>query len=328
MNSVFFLLIQPIVNYLDVILLVTVFFTGWIGFKIGFIRLIFLLTKWAGAFLLAFFLYPDVAPILSANFIIPDQWQLAASFFLVFLVGFLVLSLGIYLINKVVHPALHNSPINRFAGIIPGIAIGLLSALFIVKATAASLWHEAASEAKLGIITQPLNNSADWAISKISNVFDIPTQPKISGAFGEDASVHLSEEFKSNNFISRADLEQQLFQLVNKERVAVGLAKVVADDALHIVALKHAEDMFTRGYFSHDTPEGIDPFERMNKLHIRFKTAGENLAHSNTLLSAHTGLMKSPGHRANILNTHFSRLGIAVLDGGTKGLMIVQEFRN
>ena len=102
----------------------------------------------------------------------------------------------------------------------------------------------------------------------------------------------------------------------------------MADEVLQNAAFKHAEDMFTRGYFSHDTPEGIDPFERMKQLHIRFKAAGENLAHSNALLSAHNGLMKSPGHRANILNAHFGRLGIAILDGGDKGLMIVEEFRD
>lgn len=315
-------------NYFDLILLGIILLTAWIGFKRGFIRLFFLLIRWAGAFLLAFFLYPDVAPILSANFIIKDQWQLSVSFFMVFLTGILLLSLGIYLINKVLRPAVHSSYINRFAGIIPGIVIGLLSALLIVKVTAASLWQEAAAEARQGTIAHPLNKSADWVIDKTNNFFTLPAQQHISGAFELGPGVNLSEEFKCDHFISRPNLEQQLLQLVNKERSAMGLIKVVVDDALQIAALQHAEDMFTRGYFSHETPEGIDPFERMKLLHIRFKTAGENLAHSNALLSAHTGLMNSPGHRANILNAHFRRLGIAILDGGDKGLMIVQEFRN
>lgn len=315
-------------NYFDLILFCIIFLTGLIGFKRGFIRLFLLLIKWAGAVLLALFLYLDVAPILSANFIIHDQWQLAVSFFVVFTIGFLLLSLGVYFINKVLRPELHNSKINRIAGIIPGVGLGLLPALLIVKLTAISLWPEAAAEARQGIITRPLNNSADWAISKISNVITTPTKQQISSAFEVSPGINLSEEFKCTNFISRADLEQQLLQLVNMERSAKGLTKVVADEALRIAAFKHAEDMFTRGYFSHETPEGIDPFERMKRLHIRFKTAGENLAHSNALLPAHTGLMNSPGHRANILNVHFRRLGIAILDGGDKGLMIVEEFKN
>ncbi|MDQ3129497.1 MAG: colicin V production protein, partial [Acidobacteriota bacterium] len=43
---------------------------------------------------------------------------------------------------------------------------------------------------------------------------------------------------------------------------------------------------------------------------------------------AHTGLMNSPGHRANILQPNFGRVGIGVLDGGRRGLMITQNFRN
>jgi uncharacterized protein YkwD len=86
--------------------------------------------------------------------------------------------------------------------------------------------------------------------------------------------------------------------------------------------------MFARGYFAHDTPEGRDPFERMREAKIRFETAGENLALAPTVQVAHRGLMNSPGHRANILNAQFGRVGIGIMDGGIRGLMISQEFRN
>jgi uncharacterized protein YkwD len=56
--------------------------------------------------------------------------------------------------------------------------------------------------------------------------------------------------------------------------------------------------------------------------------AGENLAMAQSLNIAHDGLMKSPGHRANILRLHFGRVGIGVLDGGRDGLMVTQNFRN
>ena len=76
------------------------------------------------------------------------------------------------------------------------------------------------------------------------------------------------------------------------------------------------------------TPEGRDPFERMREANVRFLAAGENLALAPTLQIAHTGLMNSPGHRANILRPGFGRLGIGILDGGVYGIMISQEFRN
>jgi uncharacterized protein YkwD len=66
----------------------------------------------------------------------------------------------------------------------------------------------------------------------------------------------------------------------------------------------------------------------MKAAHIRFINAGENLALAQTLQIAHTNLMNSPGHRANILSPAFGRLGIGILDGGYYGIMISQEFRN
>ena len=87
-------------------------------------------------------------------------------------------------------------------------------------------------------------------------------------------------------------------------------------------------DMFNRGYFSHITPEGQTPGNRMRKEGVRFITSGENLALGQTLLICHNGLMNSPGHRANILNPAYERIGIGILDGGKYGLMITQNFRN
>jgi uncharacterized protein YkwD len=71
-----------------------------------------------------------------------------------------------------------------------------------------------------------------------------------------------------------------------------------------------------------------DPFDRMREANVRFVTAGENLALVPTVQVAHRGLMNSPGHRANILYPQFARVGIGIMDGGIRGLMISQEFRN
>jgi uncharacterized protein YkwD len=86
--------------------------------------------------------------------------------------------------------------------------------------------------------------------------------------------------------------------------------------------------MFARGYFAHETPEGRSPFDRMQADGVRFQAAGENLALAPSLQVAHNGLMNSPGHRANILGKDFGRVGIGILDGGMRGLMVTQNFRN
>jgi uncharacterized protein YkwD len=126
----------------------------------------------------------------------------------------------------------------------------------------------------------------------------------------------------------RPELEVEMLEMVNRERASAGLAPLAPDLELTETARKHSADMFRRGYFSHNTPENFSPFDRIRRDNIRFLTAGENLALAPTLEIAHTGLMNSPGHRANILRPQFGRLGIGIMDGGRRGLMITQNFRN
>jgi len=119
-----------------------------------------------------------------------------------------------------------------------------------------------------------------------------------------------------------------MLELINRERAANNLEPLEADPEMTEVARLHSADMFARSYFSHNTPEGKTPFERMRDQDVRYRTAGENLALAPTLQIAHTGLMNSPGHRANILQPRFGRVGIGILDGGRRGLMVTQNFRN
>jgi uncharacterized protein YkwD len=103
---------------------------------------------------------------------------------------------------------------------------------------------------------------------------------------------------------------------------------LVRDPAIDEVARAYSKTMLQRGFFSHDTPEGQSPFDRMRVGGVDFVVAGENLALAPTVTLAHQGLMDSPGHRANILRPEFGRVGIgaAVADG--RGRMFTQNFAN
>jgi uncharacterized protein YkwD len=100
------------------------------------------------------------------------------------------------------------------------------------------------------------------------------------------------------------------------------------DMQLRKLARSHSLDMFQRGYFSHYTPDGLSPFDRMNAANIEYTYAGENLALAPSTDLAMQGLMNSPGHRANILNPNFNKIGIGAIDGGIYGIMFSQEFTN
>jgi uncharacterized protein YkwD len=114
--------------------------------------------------------------------------------------------------------------------------------------------------------------------------------------------------------------------LINNERTSRGLKAIVFDANLAQVGRDHCSDMFKRGYFSHYTPEGASPFDRMVSNGISFNYAGENLALAPNVDLSMQGLMQSPGHKANILSSNFNRVGIGVIDGGIYGEMFCQEF--
>lgn len=125
--------------------------------------------------------------------------------------------------------------------------------------------------------------------------------------------------------ISTAD-EQAMLNLINKERAAKGLKPLALDDKLTQIARMKAQDMIDKNYFSHQSPTYGSPFDMMKNNGITYRYAGENLAGAPDVNTAHTNLMNSPTHRANILSDKYTRVGIGVVSGGPYGKMYVQEF--
>ncbi len=141
-----------------------------------------------------------------------------------------------------------------------------------------------------------------------------------------DESVNLG--FKTASFKPNPEAENQMFELVNQERAKRGIKTLIFDQTLSVVAREHSGDMFTRGYFSHYTPEGKNVADRASAHGIKYLVIGENLAYAPNLMLAHNGLMNSKGHRDNILSLDFNKIGIGIMDGGVYGLMVTQVFSN
>lgn len=123
-----------------------------------------------------------------------------------------------------------------------------------------------------------------------------------------------------------AQLEQQMLTLINAERAKEGLKPLQMDQRLVELARMKSQDMIEKNYFSHTSPTYGDPFQMMQDYGIQYWMAGENLAGNPSLTGAHQALMNSPGHRANILKSEFSHVGIGVVRGGPYGMMITQMF--
>lgn len=121
-------------------------------------------------------------------------------------------------------------------------------------------------------------------------------------------------------------MEQQMVNLVNQERTKQGLKPLEVDMRLVKAARLKSQDMITKNYTSHISPTYGSPFDMMKSMGISFNTAGENLAGAGTVDRAFTNLMNSAGHRANMMNPNYTKIGIGIIQGGPYGLMITQMF--
>ena len=317
-------------NYVDVLLLLIVALAMWAGWAKGFILGITDLFVWLGSLLIGFFFYQETGKLLYKIFPALGVWGFPLGFLLTVIASRVILSL---IVNRLIRqtPAdAHLSPVNKAMGIIPGVITGsIYAAILAALLLSVPMWNGLAKEARESKIANQLGVQVAWLDQKFSPIFGEAAKQTMNRMVVKpesDETVNLHYTVKDPT--ARPDLERAMLALVNEERTKRGLPAVKADSALTRVARAHSVDMFARGYFSHYTPEKKDPFDRMRSAGVKFLTAGENLALGRTLKICHEGLMNSPGHRANILNPSFGRLGIGVLDGGIYGLMISQEFRN
>jgi uncharacterized YkwD family protein len=124
------------------------------------------------------------------------------------------------------------------------------------------------------------------------------------------------------NTTTQSAFATQVFNLVNQERAKAGLNALTNNSALSAMALDKAKDMYNNNYFDHNSPSYGSPFDMMKTYGIQFTYAGENIAKGQqSPQEVMTAWMNSQGHRDNILNSHFTKIGVAYYNGEW-----VQEF--
>jgi uncharacterized protein YkwD len=318
-------------NLIDIVLIVLVLLSVFNGWRRGFILGVLDLLGWALVLVAGLRFYQPVARWLGAHVgLWSEVWNRPIAFVIIaILTGGLVQLAGHALLRRL-PKALHKQTFNRLLGVIPGLANGLMTAALVAALLLAIPFGEGLRErARESPLVNRLAVYAERLEAALHPVFAEAVAETLNLlTIQPESHERVSLPYKVANPRSRPDLEARMLELVNQERVAAGLKPLAPDSELTEVARRHSADMFARGYFAHDTPEGHDPFDLMRAANVRFVTAGENLALAPTVQVAHRGLMNSPGHRANILHPQFGRVGIGIMDGGIRGLMISQEFRN
>ena len=113
------------------------------------------------------------------------------------------------------------------------------------------------------------------------------------------------------------EYEQEVIRLVNEIRADNGLKPLTYDWELSRVARYKSQDMKDNRYFSHTSPVYGSPFQMIKNFGISFRSAGENIARGYaTPQAVVNGWMNSSGHRANILSSSFTKIGVGYVADG------------
>lgn len=124
-----------------------------------------------------------------------------------------------------------------------------------------------------------------------------------------------------------SDWERQVVDLVNQERAKAGLQPLESDWQLARVARYKSADMRDVNYFAHQSPTYGSPFEMMQAFGVSYRYAGENIAAGQrSPEEVVTAWMNSSGHRANILNRNFTKIGVGFVEGGSYRYYWTQMF--
>lgn len=223
-------------------------------------------------------------------------------------------------------PGVH--PLDRGLGVIPGAAQGIVIAFVLVLASGffstTAMAGDWLAESHLGLQlyrsgTSRVLNTAGAVGFEPSEFFALTKQ-------SQHGSHVLPFKLDDDELAINVEEEAAMLDLINAERAAVGLPSLEMDPELSTVARFHGIEMFHEGYFSHESPITGTPFDRLRARGISYRLAGENLAFAPDVERAHEGLMDSPGHRANILEPGYRRVGIGVIESDTHGSMYVQVF--
>jgi len=111
--------------------------------------------------------------------------------------------------------------------------------------------------------------------------------------------------------------ENEVIRLVNEIRVKNGLNSLTVDWELSRVARYKSQDMKDNNYFSHTSPVYGSPFAMIKNFGISYKSAAENIAKGqSTPQEVVNAWMNSSGHRANILNASYSKIGVGYVASG------------
>ncbi|HBG3869069.1 CAP domain-containing protein [Clostridioides difficile] len=161
-----------------------------------------------------------------------------------------------------------------------------------------------------GSTDKPDNNKPESNKPDDNNNSDSTDKPDNNKPESNKPNDNNNSDSTSENFSA---YQKEVVDLVNIERSKAGLNPLTLDSSISNVATKKSQDMIDNNYFSHNSPTYGSPFDMLKKFGISYKTAGENIAMGQkTPKEVVNAWMNSEGHRKNIMNPNFSKIGVGV----------------
>ncbi len=325
-------------NWIDLVIFIIIAFYALRGYSQGIISIIVELAGYVVSYLLALkysYLGAGIVAHYAQNSI-PKAYQDTIGIALTWTISMFLYYLIAPFIIRLIPPFISHSLPNKIIGVAGSAIKGIVLVSIVLFV--------------LYIFPLPANLHADMIHSFLGGKIINATQT-LEEKFGGELSTSLTSTLQQISLIPNSlqnnsnptekllylgytltttTIDQQdeitMFNFVNMQRVQNHLPKLTMNSTLQQVARDYGKYMFANGFFSHITPSGQSPFDRVKQTNIFFTYMGENIAKAPDVDAADTGFMNSPEHKANILDSHYSQIGVGVIDGGIHGKMFVQDF--
>ncbi|MDO8551345.1 MAG: CvpA family protein [bacterium] len=321
---------QFVGNWIDLVIIIILLLYLVRGLEKGFFSMTADLVSFFASLFLAFRFYPGVSQLLSTYFTLPLGVSKALGFFALAVFAEAILGVILGLVVRGIPELIRKNLVNKILGLIPAVLDGFIIVSFfliiLVSLPISPIIKQQITSSQIG---GPLLVKTAQVENQFKAIFGEAIEQSLTFLTVKPSSgERIDLRFTVSDLTIDEASETKMFALVNQARRENGLKELKWDTKLVVVGRQHSEDMFGRGYFSHYSPEGKDVGDRLGQSNITYLVAGENLAYAPSVTLAHTGLMNSPGHRANILSPQFSRVGIGAIDGGIYSKMFTQVFIN
>lgn len=319
-------------NWIDWVIIALCLYQAYQGWETGFFPLATSLISFVIALWLAVTYQAPVSAFLTEKFGVSSSWSVVLAYIIIaFGVQMIADHLLHMLLEHMPKKIIHSKVSNWVGALVSGLNGLVLVTFFLLVILALPLRGTIKKDiqaSRIGsIFTKfvqkhggPLQSAVEDVSQKAIKFFTVAPSSK------ENISLNVTP--KSSDLRVDEPAEKQMLTLVNAERAKVGAPALKMDAKITTVARAHSRDMFMRRYFSHYTPEGTDAGDRLTSGGVMYTVAGENLAYSPDVETAHTGLMNSPEHKKNILDPQFHRIGIGIIVTDSYGIMVTQNFTN